>query len=145
MPTMLRCAALTLLAALALSGCTVLGPGEPAADNDSGCGDCAAETEALRAELDQLPGLSELEMVEYGSEDTLERSPTLTVQARVTDAEAGTVHEGIVEAAWRSDLDPLDVVIVVTQDAAGEIVNEQYVFRTDAERYTRKYGPRPVS
>jgi hypothetical protein len=140
---MFRCAALTLLA-LALSGCSVLGPGSPAAENDSGCGDCAAETKALRAKLERLPGLTELEMVSYGSEDTLERSPTLTVQAHVTNARAEAVRAGVVEAAWRSDLDPLDIVIVVTKDASGKVVNEQHVFKTESERYAEEYGPRPV-
>ncbi len=113
----------------------------------AGCGDCEAEIADLVAALADTPGLRAV----TSSRRTTEGVPQaylrlgLALAGRdVASAEIAGVVDAVAEAAWRSDISPLDVLVLDVELDNGYHESDRLLFGADRETYQQRWGERPA-
>ena len=71
LPTLI--ALLAIIAALA--GCAALPSGDSKNNEDQGCGDCAAEVDALKTKVEQMQGVNKVGQFAYNSDTNAGSGP----------------------------------------------------------------------
>ena len=102
----------------------------------------------MRKQVVALPGVKELlTLKKHGASPTNGATVKLEIISKGT-GDTGLADE-VAEVVWKSELVPVDVVMITLEDATGELVPVlPYDFRDDAperETYEARWGPRPVS
>lgn len=111
-----------------------------------GCGDCVRELDDLTATLEGLDDVKSVEMATFDT-DTNDRGQ-LYVQLTVTapdlaSADTAAIADELTEAAWTSQLQPLDRSEIVFTLGSGYYESAIGEFARERAAYEEKWGPRP--
>ena len=132
-------ALIVALATLALGAC---GP-----SGGVGTGDTLEASEQAAAELqDDLAGMSGLSEPYVAYTDSIDLAAYLEVSVDVTDpTQVEAVFPEIEEAAWLSEVDPLQKMTVIVVPPTGPGVSREYDLRDQAtvDELTERWGERP--
>lgn len=136
--------ALLLLAGPAVSACS---GSAPKAAQGPGCGDCAGEMGDVRAEIESLPWVKKVFVVDrYASSPTNGAGVDVQVRSRTVGKEQQA--DELARIVWQSKVQPLDVVDVTVEGSDGELVSTlPYDFRESGrnyESYVEEWGERPL-
>ncbi|ROR90972.1 hypothetical protein [Nocardioides aurantiacus] len=129
----------------ALAGCATLPSGDSKNNEDKGCGDCAAEVDALKTTVEQMPDVNKVGQFAYNSDTNAGSGPGLRTDIDLAKGDSEATADAVIKAAWESRITPLEQVVVVTTQGGGGA--ERYAatfYGNDLERYEKEWGPRPV-
>ena len=140
-------AAVLCLLALATACSNPLDKQPSSAAIPAGCGDCEAEVAALVETVEAIPGVDAV--------SSTRRTPRgvpvayLSVGLDLTgkdvvSTDVGAVADAVAEAAWRSEVSPLDVLRLGVELRNGYQESDAYAFGADRADYEERWGERPA-
>lgn len=134
--------------ALGLAGCSNPSDKDPSsALIPAGCGDCESEVAALVAELEQTRGIRAVTPARRTTQGVpqayLRLSVTLTGEDVASTDIRGAV-DAVAEAAWRSDVTPLDVLSLDVTLTDGYRETDRLLLGADRDAYEERWGTRPA-
>ena len=113
----------------------------------AGCGDCEAEVAALVETVEAIPGVDAVSSTRRTTRGVpvayLSVGLDLTGKD-VVSTDVGAVADAVAEAAWRSDVSPLDVLRLEVELRNGYEESDGYAFGADRADYEERWGERPA-
>lgn len=132
---------------MGLAACTSPLDEEPASSRiPSGCGDCEAEIAALVAELEETPGVRAVtnpRRTTRGVPQAHLRLGLTLAGEDVVSTDISSVVDAVAEAAWRSDVTPLDVLNLDVTLSDGYTETDRFLFGAERETFEERWGERP--
>lgn len=136
-----------LCASLLLAACSNPLDRGPSADAiPEGCGACTDEIADLVATLEDAPGVDAVTSTRRTTRGVSVAHLSLGLDLTGTDivsTDVGAVVDAVAEAAWSSDVSPLDVLTVDLTLRNGYAEGTGVFFGRDREAYEQRWGPRP--
>lgn len=131
-----------------LTGCTNPLDEEPSsAAIPTGCGDCEAEIAALVEDVQTIDGVESVRSTRRTTRGVpvahLSVGLDLTGQD-VVSTDIGVVADAVAEAAWRSEVSPLDVLGLDVRLRNGYHESVGYFFGAERATYEDRWGVRPA-
>ncbi|WP_374455271.1 hypothetical protein [Nocardioides sp.] len=130
-----------------LTGCTNPLDKEPSSARiPTGCGECEDEIAALVDEVQAIDGVEAVRSTRRTTRGVPVAYLTVGVDLTgkdVVSADISAVTDAVAEAAWRSDVSPLDVLSLGVTLRNGYEESDSYAFGADRTTYEQRWGERP--
>ncbi len=131
-----------------LTGCTNPLDKEPSSARiPTGCGECKDEIAALVDEVQAIDGVEAVRSTRRTTRGVPVAYLTVGLDLAgrdVVSADITAVTDAVAEAAWRSDVSPLDVLSVGVTLRNGYEESVSYPFGADRTTYEQRWGGRPA-
>lgn len=112
-----------------------------------GCGDCEAEIADLVAAIEETPGVRAVTTTRRtttGVPQAYLRLSVSLVGKDVVSTDLPRVLDAVAEAAWRSDVNPLDVLVLDVKLGDGYHEVDRFLLGADRATYEERWGARPA-
>lgn len=134
--------------AMGLAACSnPLGQQPSSARVPTGCGGCEAEIAALVTAIEQTPGVRAVTTTRRttkGVPQAYLRIGLSLAGKDVGSTDITSVVDAVAEAAWRSGVNPLDVLVLEVTLADGYREVERFLLGADRDAYEERWGARPA-
>jgi hypothetical protein len=113
----------------------------------TGCGDCETEVAALVAAVEATPGVRAVTTTRRTTQGVPQAYLRLGLSLDgddVVSTDIPSVVDAVAEAAWRSDVNPLDVLVLDVTLADGYKEVDRFLLGADRDAYEKRWGARPA-
>jgi hypothetical protein len=137
---------IVVLLAMGLTACSNPDRQPSSARIPTGCGDCEAEIDALVRSIEETPGVRAVTTTRRTTKAVPQaylRVGLSVVGEEVVSTDITSVLDAVAEAAWRSEVTPLDVLVLDVTLAGGYAESDRLLFGADRDVYEKRWGARP--